>query len=97
MSEAERIASLEALQSAHEQRHGIFDRELEKTFQSIDKRFDNIDTKLQDLHIDILSSTKSQPMTNGKKARNVIIKVGTPMLTGGGIVAIIMWCIEHLI
>ncbi len=104
----ERLSVLEAQRDAHEDRHTASEDRISDAFDRVDKgmekgesRFDSIDFKLGEMSIVLAKhcndTNHNDPApTNGRKAKNIIIRAGSPMATGGGIVAIILWLIQVL-
>lgn len=101
-----KVAVLEALREEHDKRHDRFEADLkgelkyikrrldegEKHFSKLDSTLSNITGMLRE-HCD--DGHNLHVAFNGmQRARQIIIRMGPPMATGGGIVAIILWALE---
>ena len=95
----ERIAVLEALRIAHEDRHERHEKLLSAAFGKIDTqftaglvRFDKIDTSLIELKRSICNGSHKHD-TNGNtirtKPRDFVLRIGAPVLGGGGLAGIV--------
>ncbi len=98
-TELERLAALEAHRGAHEDRHERHERSLEASFRKIDEqfnaghaRFDKIDLTL----IEIKAACNGGSRNGGSsRRRDIVIKLGAPLMGGTGIGALILYFVER--